>query len=76
MARSVDGRRLLVGEAKAASRPLAAAAPRFPADAWTLPGAAGLEIVPALFTPLGATARAGEGTMPIVDARTVFAVLR
>lgn len=76
VARSVDGRRLLVGEAKAASRPLAAAKPRFPAGAPTLPGAAGLEIVPALFAPLGTSSRAGEGAVPVVDARTVFGVLR
>ena len=76
VARSVDDRRLLVGEAKAASRRLAAAALRFPADARTLPGAAGLEVVPALFAPLGAAMPAGEGAVPVVDARTVFGVLR
>ena len=76
VARSVDGRRLLIGEAKATSRRLAAAAPRFPADARTLPGAAGLEVVPALFAPLGTVAPATEGAVPVVDARTVFGVLR
>ena len=76
VARSVDGRRLLVGEAKAASRPSTAAALRFRPDAPMLPGAAGLEVVPALFAPLGAAARAAPGGPRIVDARTVFGVLR
>ena len=75
-ARSVDGRRLLVGEAKAASRPLAAAALRFPPGAPLLPGTADLEVVPVLFAPLGASAPAGSDSPRIVDARTVFGVLR
>ena len=76
VARSVDGRRLLVGEAKAASRPLAAARGRFPPGAPALPGAAGLDVVPAVFAPLAAAAPAGEGGVRVVDARTVFGVLR
>ena len=62
VARSVDGRRLLIGEAKAASRPRAATSPRSPPGAPKLPGAAGIEVVPALFAPWAPPRRAARGS--------------
>ena len=76
VARSVDGRRLLVGEAKAASRPLAAASLRFRPSAPAIPDADDLEIVSVVFAPLGTTGAAVESGVHAVDARTVFGVLR
>ena len=76
VARSVDGRRLLIGEAKSASRPLPAAALRFHPSAPPIPGAGELEIVPVVFAPLGTTGPALESGVHVVDERTVFEVLR
>ena len=76
VARSVDDRRLLVGEAKSTSQPLPAAALRFRPDAPPVPDAAGLEIVPAVFAPRGAEGASAGSGVHVVDARTVFGVLR
>ena len=76
VARSVNGRRLLIGEAKSASRPLSAAALRFHPSAPPIPGAGELEIVPVVFAPLGAADPAVNTGVHVIDARTVFAVLR
>ena len=76
VARSVDGRRLLIGEAKATSRPLSPASLRFRPSAPQIPSVGGLEIVPVMFAPLGAAEQIAEGSVPVVDARTVFGVLR
>ena len=76
VARSVDGRRLLVGEAKWSARrgPVSRAAPRPGADA--LPGAAGLEVVSALFVPEASAKTDGATGVHLVDAGDVMAVLR
>ena len=76
VARSVDGRRLLIGEAKSTLRPAVAASLRFRPSAPPVPGATDLEIVPVVFVPLGGVAAAGAGGVHVVDARTVFGVLR
>ena len=76
VARSVDGRRLLVGEAKSTSQPQPAAALRFRPDAPPVPDADGLEIVPVVFAPPGAEGASAETGVHVVDARTVFGVLR
>lgn len=76
VARSVDGRRLLIGEAKSALRPLPAASLRFLPIPPPVPGAADPEIVPVLFAPLGTTGRADERGVHVIDARTIFGVLR
>ena len=76
VARSVDGRRLLVGEAKSTSQPLPAATLRFRPGAPPVPGAGDLEIVPVVFAPPGAEEPAGESGVHAVAARTVFEVLR
>ncbi len=76
VARSLDGRRLLVGEAKSTVRPVSRAGRRFRPSAPPVAGAGDLEIVPAVFTPLGRGASAEEGTVHVVDARTVLRVLR
>ena len=76
VARSVDGRRLLIGEAKATSRPVSPASLRFRPSASQIAGVGDLEIVPVVFAPLGTTGPAVESGMHVVDARTVFGVLR
>ena len=76
VARSVDGRRLLIGEAKSASRPLSAAAFRFRPSPPAIPGVGELEIVPVVFAPLGAADPAVDTGVHVIDARTVFDVLR
>ena len=75
VARSVDGRRLLVGEAKwsARSGPVSRAGPL--PDGSTLPGAPGMEVVGVRFVP-----EASVGTDPttgvhLVDAGDVLSVL-
>lgn len=75
VARSVDGRRLLVGEAKW-TQPLPAAALRFRPRAPPVPGAAGLEVVPVAFAPRARLTPGEEGGVHVVNARTVFDVLR
>ena len=75
VARSIDGRRLLVGEAKwtATAGPVSRIGrPRPAAD---LPGAASCEIVHARFVPDAREAETGAGVVT-VDAGTVMAVLR
>ena len=75
VARAVDGRRLLVGEAKwtATAGPVSKIGrPRPAAD---LPGAASCEIVHARFVPDAREAETGAGVVT-VDAGTVMAVLR
>lgn len=73
VARSVDGRRLLVGEAK--WRPDGhASASLAPPDTTHLPDAHRLEVVPALFA--GDAASAANGGAEIVGAATVLAALR
>ena len=76
VARSVDGRRLLVGEAKWSARrgAVSQAAPRPAAGA--LPGAAGLEVVNALFVPDAAVKTAAATGVHLVDAADVMAVLK
>ena len=76
MARSVDGRRLLIGEAKSTSRPVSPASLRFRPRVPATPGVGDLEIVPVAFAPLGTTGPAVEGGVHVVDARTIFDVLR
>ena len=79
VARSVDGRRLLVGEAKWLSRPAPAASLRFRPSAPPVPGAGDLEIVRVVFTPEApapAAEPAGATRLHVVDGRTVFSVLR
>lgn len=76
VARSVDGRRLLVGEAKWTQRALPAAALRFRPRAPPVPGAAGLEVVPVVFAPRANPAPVEEGRVHMVNARTVFGALR
>ena len=76
VARSVDGRRLLVGEAKSTPQPLPAAALRFRPRAPPVPGAAGLEVVPVVFAPRARPTPGEEGGVHVVNARTVFGVLR
>ena len=76
VARSVDGRRLLIGEAKSTPRPVSPASLRFRPSTPAIPGVADLEIVPVVFTPLGTTGPTVEGGVHVVDARTVFGVLR
>ena len=65
VARSVDGQRLLVGEAKWS----ASAAPES-IDTEHVPGTSGMAAVPVLFTPQGA------GGRNVVDARMVLEALR
>lgn len=75
VARSVDGRRLLIGEAKSMSRPLSAAALKFRPSPPAIPGVAELEIVPVVFAPLGAADPAVDTGVHVIEARTVFNVL-
>ena len=77
VARSVDGRRLLVGEAKWSWRGVSAAgweAGRR-AGAGLLPGAADCDVVHVLFVP-DATGVETDTGVAIVDAKTVMTVLR
>ena len=76
VARSMDGRRLLIGEAKSMSRPASAAMLRFRTSPSPPPGAADLEIVPAVFAPRLAAPPAVTRGVHVVDARTVLGVLR
>ena len=76
VARSVDGRRLLIGEAKSTSRPVSPASMRFHPRAPATAGVGDLEIVPVAFAPPGTTGPAVEGGAHVVDARTIFDVLR
>ncbi len=74
VARSVDGNRLLVGEAKSTSRPVAATAAAH-VHSGDLAGAEGTDVCQALFVPESVAADARTG-IHIVDARTVMSVLR
>ncbi len=76
VARSVDGRRLLVGEAKwsARSGPVPRAGPL--PDASTLPGASGMEVVGVRFVPEASVGSDPSTGVYLVDARDVMAVLR
>ena len=76
VARSVDGRRLLIGEAKSTPRPLPAAALRFRPPAPPVPGVAGLEVVPVVFAPQASPAPVEDGGVHVVNARMVFGALR
>lgn len=81
-ARTLDGKRLLAGEAKwtaaASGRPGPAPHPNPNADA--LPGAADMEVVHALFVPHAAAVTGadtgGAEAVHAIDARTVMAVLK
>ena len=83
VARSVDGRRLLVGEVKWSMNTAAAsgAVARDDAgnsardDAGNLVRAMDAEVCRALFVPSGAAPRAGAG-VHVIDARAVMSVLR
>ena len=72
VARSVDGRRLLVGEAK---RGAAGRAPA-PEDIARLPGVGGLEVVRARFAPEAGASPGPKEEVHAVDAATVLAALR
>ena len=75
VSRSVDGRRLLVGEVKrsVAGRQVHIL-PRPGVE--MLPGAAKYEIVPALFVPDAGAAASSDPTVHLVDANSVFGGLR
>ena len=74
VALSVDGRRVLMGEARWTARAGAGGAKAdVNAGASALPGMAGVEAVHALFVPDAVQARAGT---EVVDARTVMELLR
>ena len=74
VARSVDGRRLLVGEAKWRSRPVASLAP--PRGAPPLSDISDLEIVRGTFAPDTTDAPARPVDLHLLDGRTIFAALR
>ena len=71
----MDGRRLLIGEVQWTSRPIPAASLRFRPSVPPVPGIGDPEIVPVVFAPRVA-APSVEGGVHVVDAGTVFAVLR
>ena len=76
VARSADGRRLLVGEVKWPATPSTASQAQPRSGVETLPGAAKAEVVYVLFTP-EATAPMDPATgAHIVDAESVMAALR
>ena len=80
VARSVDGRHVLVGDAKWRAGPLSraeadAGLTRLRAVAPVLPGIAGCRVVYALFAPRGGE-RVGDADMHVVNAGTVMGVLR
>ena len=75
VARSVDGRRLLVGEAKWTKR-VDAQHRATRTDLPRLAGADGCEIVHARFVPGTAAKKNASGGMSLVDAKAVMAVLR
>ena len=74
VARSIDGRHLLVGEAKWPATESVSKIGRQP-RAVDLPGATGSEIVHVLFVPDAREVKTGPGIVT-VDADTVMAVLR
>ena len=76
VARSVDGRRLLIGEVKWTSRAISAVSLRFRPSAPPVPGIGDREIVPVVFAPRVDAAPSGTDGVHVVDAGTVFAVLR
>ena len=76
VARSVDGRRLLVGEAKWRSRPASAKARRPPAGPPPAPGIGDLAVVRATFAPRMTRATSAASDLHVVDGRAVFAALR
>lgn len=84
VARSVDGRHVLVGEAKWRTEPLPEAEAqaqlaRLRAAARVLPGLPGVdgrEVVYALFVPRGGGSPGDADDVHVVDARTVMGVLR
>lgn len=65
LARSIDGRRLLVGEAKWSASPARGAI-----DADHVPGTSGMAAIPVLFAP------EGSGGSNVIDARMVLEALR
>lgn len=75
VARSVDGKRLLVGEAKwrRGGGPVGALAPP---DATHLPDAHRLEVIPAIFVPRGDSDDRGRASIARVGAETVLDALR
>ena len=77
VARSLDGRRILVGEARWPAKGVAPAG--WERGRWagtgTLPGAADAEVVHALFVPDATSVRADSG-VEFVDAKTVMTTLR
>ena len=77
VARSLDGRRILVGEAKWPAKGVAPAGWEVGrrAGRGSLPGAADVEVVHALFVPDATGVRADSG-VEIVDAKTVMTTLR
>ena len=76
VARSVDGRRLLVGEAKwpAQSRAASRAGPLPGID--TMPGAGDLELISARFVPEASVRTDTSTGVHLLDARDVISVLR
>ncbi len=75
VSRSVDGRRLLVGEVKLSPPGTNVRIGPRPGMA-ALPGAADCEIVSALFLPDARTAEGADPVVRVVDARSVFGVQR
>ena len=75
VSRSVDGRRLLVGEARL-SMPGNDFRLHPPREVKVLPGAADCEIVPALFVPDAGAAAGMDSAVRVLDARSVLGVLR
>ena len=77
VARSLDGRRILVGEARWPAKGVAPAGwePTRRAETRSLPGAADVEVVHVLFVPDATGVRADAG-VEIVDASTVMTALR
>ena len=74
VARSVDGRRLLVGEVKWSEKPAAVSAAAACGGVGDLAGAGDAEACSVLFAPVAAGGRAGPG-VHVVDARTVMSLL-
>ena len=74
VARSVDGKRLLAGEAKWTTRQLDASRTVAHLSAGSLPGAADAEVCKALFVPERRAADSETG-VHVVDAATVMGLL-
>lgn len=76
VSRSVDGKRLLVGESKLSGARGWSSSLGDQAIADALPEERGRQVVRALFTPSAANVGERDGSVMVVDARTVMAALR